>query len=84
MKPGYSKYEIEYLFFPFRKNLIYVFSNKKQFGKAKDLFKKRDLPLFDSLHALLAREQKAIMVTRDKHFEKLKDIIIPRKPEELI
>ncbi|MBI2047107.1 PIN domain-containing protein, partial [Candidatus Pacearchaeota archaeon] len=55
-----------------------------QFGKAKDLSKKRDIPLFDALHALLARDQRATLVTRDKHFEKLSDIISYKKPEELI
>lgn len=38
----------------------------------------------DTLHTILARDNKAIMVTRDKHFYKLKDVVCIKKPEELI
>ncbi|MEK6826177.1 MAG: PIN domain-containing protein [Nanoarchaeota archaeon] len=81
---GYTKYEIEALFMQFKKIILWVYSNKKQFGKAKDLSKKRDVPIFDALHAIIARDSGAIMVTRDKHFEKLLDIANYKKPEELI
>ena len=81
---GYSRYEIETLFFPLREIIIYIYSTKKQFGKAKDLSKKRNIPLFDALHALIARDNKAVMVTRDRHFDKLLDITAYKKPEELI
>ena len=81
---GYSRYEIESLFEPLKHILIFVYSTKKQFGKAKDLSKKRKIPLFDALHAILARDNKAIMVTRDKHFNKLTDITEPKKPEDLL
>ena len=81
---GYTKYEIEALFMQFKKIILWVYSNKKQFGKAKDLSKKRGVPIFDALHAIIARDSGAIMVTRDKHFEKLLDIANYKKPEELI
>ena len=81
---GFLRYEIDFLFFPLRKILVYVYSNKKQFGKAKDLSKKRDIPIFDAMHALIARDCKAIFITRDKHFDKLLDIVQYKKPEELI
>ena len=81
---GYTKYEIEALFMQFKKIILWVYSNKKQFGKAKDLSKKRDVPIFDALHAIIARDSGAIMVTRDKHFEKLLDIANYKKPEEII
>jgi len=81
---GYSKYEIERLFFPFKKILEIVYSNKKQFGKARDISRKRNVPLFDALHAILARDHKSVMVTLDKHFNKLIDIAEYKKPEELI
>lgn len=81
---GYTKYEIEALFMQFKKIILWVYSNKKQFGKAKDLSKKRGVPIFDALHAIIARDSGAIMVTRDKHFEKLLDIANYKKPEEII
>ena len=58
--------------------------NNKQLKEARKLARKRKVPLEDALHAIIARDNKAILVTRDKHFEKLLDITIPRKPEDLI
>ena len=81
---GYSKYEIETLFRLFQNNIIEVYTNKKQYGKAKDLKNKRKVPFLDALHAILARDNRAIMVTRDLHFNKLLDITKCKKPEELI
>jgi len=81
---GYSIYEINELFLPLEKILIKVYSTYKHFGKAKDLSHKRGIPVFDALPALIARDNKAILVTRDEHFNKLLDIIRFKKPEELI
>ena len=81
---GYSKYEIEILFRPFQNYIKEVYTNGKQYGKAKDLKNKRKVPFLDALHAVLARDNKAIMVTRDLHFNKLLDIIKYKKPEEII
>ncbi len=80
----YSRYEIDELFFPFSKLLVNIYSTKKQFRRAKDLSKKRKIPIFDALHALIARDNRAIMVSLDKHFDKLLDIVKYRKPYELI
>ena len=81
---GYNYNEIEELFIPLIKVLIFVESTKKQFGKSKDISTKRNLPLFDALHALIARDSKAVMITRDAHFKKLKDITEYKKPEDII
>ena len=81
---GYSMYEINELFLPLEKMLIKVYSTYKHFGKAKDLSHNRRIPVFDALHALIARDNKAILITRDEHFNKLLDIIRFKKPEELI
>lgn len=81
---GYSIGEIEKLLEPLNRVLIFVEATKKQFGKAKDLSAKRNVPLFDALHALTARDNKAIMVTLDSHFKKLTDITKYKKPEDII
>jgi predicted nucleic acid-binding protein len=81
---GMSKHDIEEKFNSLRNILIIVYSTKKQFGKAKDLSKKRGVPIRDALHSLIARDNRAIMVTRDRHFNQLSDIIKYKKPEELI
>lgn len=81
---GYSRYELEYLFLPLKKILHHVYSTQKQFGRAKDLAKKRDIPLFDALHALLARDHRALLITLDHHFQQLADIVKPHHPQEFI
>ncbi len=81
---GYSINEVEKLFEPLNRILIFVESTKKQFGKAKDLSAKRSVPLLDALHALVARDNKSLLVTRDAHFKKLTDITKYKKPEDII
>lgn len=43
----------------------------------------RDVPANDALHALLAKESESVLVTQDKDFEKLKDIVTAKKPSEV-
>ena len=57
---------------------------KEQFQEAAKLNRERNLPFGDCLHALIARDNQAIMVTRDKHFEELQDVVQSYKPEDLI
>ena len=57
---------------------------KEQFQEAAKLNRERSLPFGDCLHALIARDNQAIMVTRDKHFEELQDVVQSYKPEDLI
>jgi len=38
----------------------------------------------DALHAVLARDNSAVMVTWGRHFLELMDIVEVRKPEELL
>jgi len=42
------------------------------------------VPAGDALHAIVARDNDLILVTRDRHFRKLEDISKHYKPEELI
>lgn len=84
IEQGYTTNELGSFFKPLNRILVYVESTKKQFGKAKDLSQKRGIPVFDALHMLIARDNKALMVTRDLHFEKLRDINKYKKPEDII
>jgi len=52
--------------------------------EAEKISKKRNLPAADVLHAILARNNKAILVSQDNHFKKLKDIAEVKKPEKII
>ncbi|MBS3127576.1 PIN domain-containing protein [Candidatus Woesearchaeota archaeon] len=61
-----------------------VHTSKEHIEQARKLAKERDVPLGDALHALLTRENDAQLVSRDRDFEKLKDITITKKPEDLL
>jgi len=50
---------------------------------AEKLSKQKQIPFGDSLHAILAKKNNAIIVTRDKHFELLKEFAKSVRPEEL-
>ncbi|MEK6934395.1 MAG: PIN domain-containing protein [Nanoarchaeota archaeon] len=64
--------------------LLKVDISKAQLQEASILCKKRNVAFGDALHAILARDNKAIMITRDKHFLELLDIVEIKKPEDLI
>ncbi len=82
---GYSEFEIENLILiNFKEIIIYIPNTKIFANRARDIANKRNIPFLDALHALIARDQKAILITRDNHFNKLLDIIKPKKPEEVI
>ncbi len=69
---------------PFKKQIIKIFTTKHQILEAKNIAKLRNLPKGEVLHAILARDNETIMITRDKHFLKLRDVIESYKPEEII
>lgn len=63
--------------------LLKVDIKREQFVEAVNLCKKLQIPHKDCLHAILARDNNAILVTRDRDFEKINFVIV-KKPEELI
>lgn len=75
---------IEEMFSPFKELLLEVPTSKKQMNEAKLIAKNRGLPFNDVLQAIIARDNKAIMITRDKHFNELLDVFESSKPEEII
>ncbi len=81
---GYSPNEITEMFKPLKPILLLVESTEKEVGKAKDLGIKRNIPRGDALHALIARDNNSILVTLDKHFKKILDIIKPKRPQDII
>ncbi|MFH1211318.1 MAG: PIN domain-containing protein [Candidatus Woesearchaeota archaeon] len=56
----------------------------RQFKEAAELSRERKVPYGDALHAIAARDNKAMIIARDHHFESLEDIAPSKKPEELI
>ncbi|MBI3051505.1 PIN domain-containing protein [Candidatus Woesearchaeota archaeon] len=81
---GYQPHEIEKLLEKTKPILIFTESTEKQARKAKDLSSKRNVPKGDALHALIARDNKAILVTLDNHFRKLLDITKAKRPQDII
>lgn len=79
-----SMNEIKGMMKPFEKNIEKIIATKEQYEESKKISLERDLPLGDALQAILARDNKLILITRDKHFIKLKDITSYYKPEEII
>ena len=69
---------------PFTKIIQKIFVTTTQRDEAKKIATERNLPPGDVLHAIIARDNSLIMVTRDKHFKKLEDITKHYKPEEII
>ncbi|HLC80286.1 MAG TPA: PIN domain-containing protein [Candidatus Nanoarchaeia archaeon] len=84
LESNYSVEEINGMVLPFQKIMEKVFVTKEQRDEAKKIAEERNLPPGDVLHAIVARDNKYIMVTRDKHFKELGDIIKHYKPEEII
>ena len=81
---GYPTYELDSILQPLKPILIFVESTEKEISKAKDISLKRNIPKRDALHALIARDNKSILVTLDRHFQKLSDIIKIKGPQDLI
>lgn len=84
LESAYSLDKIRGLTIHFEKVMIKVDVSDKQMDEARKIAEERRIPKGDVIHAILARENNAILVTRDKHFELLKDICEVMKPEEII
>jgi len=79
-----SKEEIETIMRTYKGVIEKVDFSIEQTLEARRVSKERKIPFGDVLHAIIARDNWAIMVTRDRHFQKITDIIVPIKPEEII
>lgn len=61
----------------------FIKATENQTSEARLLAEKRQIPRSDALFAILARDNAAILVSRDKHHQEIKDIVEALKPEEL-
>jgi predicted nucleic acid-binding protein len=84
LESNYSMEEINGMMLPFQKIMEKVFVTTEQRDEAKRIAQERNLPPGDVLHAIIARDNNYIMITRDKHFKELEDITKHSKPEEII
>lgn len=81
---AYDKQTIDKLFKGVSEALEKVEINDRQLKEAADLSKELKIPFGDAVHGVLAKDNRAVMITRDRHFRKLKDKITVKKPEDLI
>lgn len=81
----FSKEQLKQMFSGFEEIIVEVMHAKEQVEEALTLLKKfkRAFPFADILHSIIARDEDAILITRDKHFEKI-GIVEARFPEDLI
>ena len=84
LESNYGIPEIRGMFLPFQSIIEKVIVKDEQREEAKKIAEERNLPKGDALHAIIARDNNLIMVTRDKHFRELDDLSKHYKPEELI
>jgi len=81
----YSFTELERLFKIVPVDLMVLLgSNKYQVEEALQTSKQMHIPRKDALHAILARDNDAVLITRDKHFDNLPVQFEVKKPEDLI
>ncbi|MFC1768557.1 PIN domain-containing protein [Nanoarchaeota archaeon] len=84
LEVNYSLEKINGMMKPFEHLIQRIIVNKEERNEAADISRERRLPCGDVLHAIIARNYNAVLITRDKHFRKLKDISISYKPEDII
>ena len=65
-------------------NIEFVHTNRDQLEEAKRIKKYIKIPIKDIIHCIIAKDNEAILVYTDKHFEKLRYLIDIKKPIELI
>ncbi len=66
------------------KNKKIVSCSKQEFIEGLKLSKDKHISKYDGIHAIIARNYEAILITRDKHFIELNELIKVNKPEDLI
>ncbi len=67
-----------------KEQLVEVELTRQEVSEARELCRTRAVAFGDALHAVIARNNDAILVSRDRHFLLLMDIVEVRLPEELL
>ena len=84
LEMNYSIAQINGMIKPFEKIIEKIISTKEEMEEAETISKNRKVPKGDVLHAIIARDNDLILITRDKHFRILEDISEHYKPEDII
>lgn len=84
LRKRFSNTQINELFRSFETSVEKVNVTQEQTREASLLNQIRKIGFADALHAVLARDNDAILITRDEHFCDLADIASIKKPEDLL
>ncbi|MBI2498892.1 PIN domain-containing protein [Candidatus Woesearchaeota archaeon] len=84
LEMNYSLEEINGMIKPFEDIIEKIISTGKQREEARNIANNRNIPAGDVLPAIIARDHKLILITRDNHFKQLVDISGYYKPEDII
>jgi len=80
----YSAERVKEVFSSFTHYLKEVFISPEELSEARTLnHKLKDTHTSDIVHAILARDNCAVLITRDRHFETLSSIVQILSPEEV-
>jgi predicted nucleic acid-binding protein len=58
--------------------------SKKDAVEAERLARTKNIPIPDALHAVIARDNSAVLVSQDRHFQLLTDTVEVRRPEDIL
>ena len=83
LEMNYSIPEINGMMKPFEAIMEKVIASEDQRDEAKKIAEERNVPKGDALHAVIARDNKFVLIARDKHFKQLTDISQHHKPEDI-
>ena len=86
LKSRFSEQQVKEVFSSFKDEIKNVEATKQQKLEAEKYWEKtnKSIPFNDVLHAIIAKQHNAILITRDYHFEMLSSIVEIKKPEEII
>jgi predicted nucleic acid-binding protein len=83
LEMNYSMEAIKGMMKPFEDILEKIIATEEQREEAKKIAEERNVPRGDALHAIIARDHRLTLITRDKHFKQLTDISNHHKPEDI-
>ena len=82
---GYSKQEIVDILSVVPHNRRIIAGVKGDtITRSRGISRKRNVRKKDAIHAMIAKNNEAVLITRDQHFQQLKDITGPFLPEAFI
>ncbi|MDO8627001.1 MAG: PIN domain-containing protein, partial [Candidatus Diapherotrites archaeon] len=77
--------QIKDIFSQYLEIIEFIEETKEQVKKSISIWERefKHISKNDVLHAILAKDNNAILVSRDWHFEELRDLVEIKKPEDI-